>query len=144
MDIILRNWTKNDIDEIAIIEKDCMTLPWTQKMLAEEYDNPYFYCIVAQKEDEIAGYINYHHTCDQYHIANMAVKQCYRREGIASMLLESVINRAKSQGITGITLEVGAENTAAINLYNKYGFKTEGIRKNYYKTQHAYIMWKYL
>lgn len=47
--------------------------------------------------------------------------------------------------MTGITLEVRMGNRPAQALYHKYGFKAEGIRKNYYPDtkEDAIIMWKY-
>ena len=43
-----------------------------------------------------------------------------------------------------ITLEVRASNIPAQNLYKKFNFKEEGIRKGYYSDngEDAIIMWK--
>jgi len=44
-----------------------------------------------------------------------------------------------------MTLEVRASNARAQNLYKKYGFLQNGIRKGYYRDnkENALIMWKY-
>ena len=62
--------------------------------------------------------------------------------GIGSKLLEELIKKAKDTS-TLITLEVNEENKPAIHLYEKYGFKLLGKRKNYYKDNDALIMTKY-
>ncbi len=144
MKISIAPWTENDIPDMAEIEKSCMKAPWTEKMLKEEYQNPFFKCYTAKKEDVIAGYINYHIIADEYHIANIAVKENCRRQGIASFLLGELIQTAQKNNIKGITLEVGETNTAAAELYKKHGFNCEGVRKKYYGNENALIMWKYL
>lgn len=52
---------------------------------------------------------------------------CY---GIGKNLLKESITWADSNGIKKITLNVLETNGKAINLYKKFGFKTEGILKN--------------
>ena len=56
-----------------------------------------------------------------------------------------VEKKALEKEMTGITLEVRMGNRPAQALYHKYGFKAEGIRKNYYPDtkEDAIIMWKY-
>ena len=61
--------------------------------------------------------------------------------GIASKLLEKLIETAKSKKATLLTLEVNETNTNAIKLYEKYNFKKIGLRKNYYgQNKNAIIM----
>lgn len=140
----IRKWSEKDIIQIADIEKQCIKLPWTVNMLLTEYKNDFFNCYVYEKDNIICGYLNYHIVCDEYHIANIAVKSVYRKQGIANNLFDYVINKAKNEGIKGITLEVGEKNLPAISLYTKKGFNVEAKRKNYYKTEDAFLMWKYL
>ena len=47
-------------------------------------------------------------------------------------------------GLNAYTLEVRVSNTAAIGLYEKLGFVSEGIRPNFYEkpAEDAMIMWK--
>jgi ribosomal-protein-alanine N-acetyltransferase len=65
--------------------------------------------------------------------------------GVASKLIEAMTIQGKELEMIGLTLEVRVSNQAAINLYEKYGFKAEGLRKRYYKDtgEDAIIMWKY-
>ena len=75
----------------------------------------------------------------------MGVREEVRCEGIGSRLMEKLIEKALEKEMTGITLEVRMGNRPAQALYHKYGFKAEGIRKNYYPDtkEDAIIMWKY-
>ena len=82
---------------------------------------------------------------DDIHITNIVVKKSFRRFGIGSKILESIINLSKTYNLDSITLEVNINNINAIKLYEKYGFKKLGIRKKYYKNiEDAFIMTLYL
>ena len=80
---------------------------------------------------------------DESHITNIAIHPNYRKQGIASKLLEEFLNYCKSQGCIAYTLEVRSGNKAARALYEKYNFKQDGIRKGYYEDnkEDAVIMW---
>lgn len=55
----------------------------------------------------------------------------YRGLGLGSQLMEQALLWSKQQGLKRIELSVFANNTKAINLYRKYGFLLEGLRKNF-------------
>lgn len=77
----------------------------------------------------------------EIHITNIVTKISKRHMGIASKLLEKLIEVSKSDNATMLTLEVNEKNTNAIKLYEKYNFKKIGCRKNYYKqNENAIIM----
>ena len=63
-------------------------------------------------------------------IYGMYIKPKYRGNGIAKMLIKAVIAHGKKQNCTQIHLTCVATNTAAINVYAKYGFKIYGIEPN--------------
>jgi len=60
------------------------------------------------------------------------VKEPYRKRKIASNLLEECIRMCEEEGAEYLTLEVRVSNTAAIRLYEKYGFMTVNVKKGYY------------
>ena len=144
MKIKTRKWTDKDIPILADIERLTFAAPWSEQMLAEEYGNKFFECIIAEIDDKIAGYINYHIIADEYHIANLAVRENFKKQGVATNLLAYLIDMAIKNKSYGITLEVRQSNEAAIGLYSKFGFIKEGKRIKYYGNEDAVIMWKYL
>ena len=79
---------------------------------------------------------------DEGYVTNIAVLPDYRRKGIASALLEQCISAAKQKNLSFVSLEVRKSNLAAIKLYEKFEFKIEGERKNFYECpkEDAYIM----
>ena len=90
----------------------------------------------------LLGYCGFWEVSGEADITNIAVHPDYRRRGIAKKLLESAIREAKKRGLSLLTLEVRLSNTAAISLYENYGFRRVGERKRYYSnpTENALIM----
>ena len=80
----------------------------------------------------IAGFAGIWVLADEAHITNIAVRRRYQRRGIGELLLISIIDLAKELKADIMTLEVRASNTAARDLYYKYGFKQVGVRRGYY------------
>ncbi len=59
-------------------------------------------------------------------VLGIAVKSGYRRFGIATKLMDELLQEAKRQGLKVIILDVYEKNTPALNLYRKMGFKEVG------------------
>ena len=81
----------------------------------------------------IIGFTGFWIMADEAHITSIAVSEPYRHQGIGEMLLISLIDLVTELAASLITLEVRASNTAAQNLYLKYGFNQVGQRHGYYK-----------
>ena len=122
------------LDEIAALEKICVSTPWSRAMLAEELDNACSAFLTALDEDgRVIGYAGLQVVLDEGYIANIAVRPEDRQKGVASQLLQVFIDFARGNKLAILTLEVRPSNTAAIVLYGHHGFRTAGRRKNYYE-----------
>jgi ribosomal-protein-alanine N-acetyltransferase len=137
---------KKHLDKIAALEKECFAIPWSKKSFEDELKNKLAIYFAAVDNDEVIGYMGMWHVVNEGHITNVAVSPKHRKKHIASTLLETAIAEAKKLNMLGLTLEVRKSNTPALSLYKKFGFKPEGIRKEYYEDnrEDAIIMWKYL
>jgi ribosomal-protein-alanine N-acetyltransferase len=80
----------------------------------------------------IVGFLCAWIVAGELHINNIAVHPGYRRRGVASQLLEEMLRRAKVMEAKAGYLEVRASNEAANALYQRYGFRQIGRRRNYY------------
>ena len=124
---------RGHIKEIAQIERECFSMPWSEGALEEELYNPQASFIVAQRADgAVLGYAGLHVAADEGYIDNIAVRADYRRQGIADDLLD-VFVRFGAVNLAFLTLEVRPSNEAAIDLYFKHGFAQVGRRKDYYQ-----------
>ena len=131
-DFIIRDFTKNDIQAVAQIEKQCFLSPWSEKALLEEIGNPNANFFVCEKDKTICGYIGSIFVCDEASVTNVAVSPLFRRQKIGEKLVSQLILRAQKKGILNIFLEVRESNIAAQNLYKKCGFEAVSIRKGFY------------
>jgi len=80
---------------------------------------------------------------DEAHITLLFVHPDHRRQGLGQQLLTGLLRSARSRGLAWATLEVSEKNTAALALYQKFGFETIGKRKGYYQKtgEDALILW---
>ena len=122
----------SDSFEIAAIEEECFSVPWSKKAVEGFIENPLCTMLVAKVEEKIIGYIGLYIIADDCDIANVAVTKSYRGQGIAISLINLATEYAKNKEVTKMMLEVRESNIPAIKLYEKLGFSTVGIRKNYY------------
>lgn len=83
-------------------------------------------------QPNIAGYLGVWFQGNEAHITEIAVRERYRGEGIGELLLIGSVRAAIQYGSNVVTLEARISNFIAQRLYEKYGFKTTGIRKGYY------------
>ena len=143
---VIRPMTEEDINGVAEVEKECFASPWSEKSLSEELENGNAYFFVADINGEIAGYMGTISVFGECSVTNIAVREKHRNKGIASSLLQRAILNSIFLGDEFITLEVRKSNTPAISLYEKFGFRKMGERKNFYRspTEDAYIYNKYL
>lgn len=132
------------IDGVALIEKECFSTPWTKDGIESELSNENARFFVAEYMGETAGYLGMHIVLDECYIANVAVREKFRRKGIADKLLSVGEEKAKEESCAFISLEVRVSNEKAIALYKKRGYNEVGTRKNFYSdpTENALIMTK--
>lgn len=142
--IEIRGMQTEDLDQISEIEKECFSLPWSRSSYESELNNELAYYQCAVKNNIILGYMGMWRIIDECHITNVAVLPEYRNMGVASMLINKMIDICKCSEIKNMTLEVRKSNQAAINLYEKFGFISVGVRPKYYMKpmEDAIIMWK--
>jgi ribosomal-protein-alanine N-acetyltransferase len=83
---------------------------------------------------------------EEGHIQTFAVKECFRKQGIGSALMENAAEKALPLGIEVLLLEVRQGNREAMALYHKHGFFVDGYRKDFYRdpSEDAILMRKKL
>ena len=114
---------------------------WTYTIFEAELKNPNSKYFIAYINEEIVGFAGILKILDEIHITNIVTKITKRHIGVASKLLEALINTSKKENANFLTLEVNEMNVNAIKLYEKFNFKKIGLRKNYYgQNKNALIM----
>ena len=132
------------VSQVAELEKQCFSDPWSEKSVASELENPLSLWLVALEGDTVAGYVGSQTVMGETDMMNVAVSPAYRRRGIARDLIQALLRELARQGSHRLTLEVRASNAPARALYESLGFAQVGRRPNYYRNpkENALILGK--
>lgn len=133
------------VSQIAKIEADLFGPGcWNKNMILQELQAPMraYYADVDLNTNTVAGYAGFWFDGDDAQIMTIGVAKEYQKRGIASNLLKTMIENAKSIGAKRMLLEVKVNNNPALKLYEKFGFTKMGLRKRYYMPEgiDAYTM----
>lgn len=123
----------NNISEILNLEKECFSTPWSEKIFIDTLNDESSYFIAAGYESRLIGYAGmYVAAKSEGYIYNIAVDKNFRGMGIATKMVNKLINYSKDMNLDFLSLEVRQSHTVAIHLYEKCGFVSCGIRKDFY------------
>lgn len=136
-ELIIRRMDAGDLDQVHALETRSFPTPWPYKSFEFELkENRAARLWVAEAvnpaEKKIVGMIIAWLLVDEIHIATIAVDGAYRRQKIATQLICTALSELMGQGAVTATLEVRESNTAAQNLYRRFGFQLAGRRPGYY------------
>ena len=139
--------TEADVYGISVIERLSFGEPWLEKSILGDLKLEYSDYVVCENEGQILGYAGLHRILDEGHITNIAVIPGARRRGVGGAALKELLKRTEMLGINSFTLEVRESDEAAIRFYEKHGFVSEGVRKDYYpvaggEREDARLMWR--
>ena len=137
--------TAAHLDEVAAIENDCFSHPWSRRSLESELQNETSRFLVAVEDGRVIGYIGMSAVIDEGYLFNVAVDRQYRKKGVGSALVRELVTFCQKRNYAFLTLEVRESNAPAISLYSRFGFVRVGERKNYYSkpAENALLMTKY-
>lgn len=141
--ISYREMKPEDADAVEAVEKASFSMPWSRKDFWEHAANERTIYLLAVEDGKVVGYAGTWILDDEAQITNVAVAPERRGQGVGAALMAELIKEAKARGATRMTLEVRPSNTAALALYEKFGFRDCGHRPHYYldNGEDAIIMW---
>jgi ribosomal-protein-alanine N-acetyltransferase len=140
-DLLVRRLAYSDLPAVIAIERRSFPTPWSLAMFVLELSKPSGICLAATIDGRLCGYL----VCSRYdqvwHLMNIAVAPEHRGGGVAGQLLRRLLD--ESQGKLPLTLEVRVSNSRAIGMYERFGFRSAGVRPRYYHDngEDALIMW---
>ena len=143
MKIDIRELCAEDIGELAEIEAAAFSMPWSKQDFENLLCHSYCFYLVALADGCIAGCCGYTNSCNEATIDNVVVAAAYENMGIAQALIGELITRGRASGVEAFPLEVRVSNAKAIHIYEKFGFRSVGIRPGFYEKplEDAMIMW---
>jgi len=145
MEITIKRMQKSDVDNVITIEEKAYgEHHWSKESFLNELSNDLArYNCAFDKDGNLLGYSGCWQIIEEVHITNIAVSPEFRRQKVGERLLRKIIDDCYENKAKYITLEVRVSNIPAIKLYEKFGFKSLGVRKGYYQNNNedALIMW---
>lgn len=129
----VRPMTAADLEAVAIIESENPS-PWTAGQLASERDQNGGWQFVAEADASglVCGFVCGRSCAGEAELLKIAVGREYRRQGVAAQLVAQTLRYLTEQGLGCCFLELRATNLPALALYERFGFRRVGLRKNYY------------
>ena len=119
---------------VSILHSACFPEdPWNSRAVAEIMSITGFFGQLAWVDERLAGFALALDLREECEILALGVLPSHRREGIGSVLLDSVCAEGRVRGAERIVLEVAVDNSAALSLYSGRGFIPVGHRRNYYR-----------
>ena len=140
----IRWMIRRDMPEVLAIEHASFEYPWCEEEFLRVLRQRNCIGMVAEHGERVVGFMIYELHKAKLHILNFAVHPHYRRYGVGGQMVSKLISKLSSHRRTSITLEVRESNLAAIELYERYGFRAAGRRRRYYQDngEDAVVMWR--
>ncbi|MGL6185420.1 MAG: ribosomal protein S18-alanine N-acetyltransferase [Clostridium chrysemydis] len=143
MKLILKEMDESHILEVKAISDSSLKESWSLDSIKNELSNSLATYIVGILDNTVIGFAGAWLIASEGQITNVSVSKDFRGQGIGFKIINELLKTLSSKGSKEVTLEVRESNLAAQKLYEKCGFKNEGIRKNFYPDkENAIIMWK--
>lgn len=132
MEYRIEKMTRDQVPQVAELEKICFSDPWSENSVASELDNPLSLWLVAVQDGKVLGYVGSQSVLGEADMMNLAVDPAARRLGLGRAIVEALVAALRDNGVHCLTLEVRASNLPAQKLYESLGFWQAGRRPNYY------------
>jgi ribosomal-protein-alanine N-acetyltransferase len=115
---------------------------WSEEQWRRELEDPARLVLGMRQGDGLVALACGQAIVDDFHVTAIAIDPAWRRRGLALRLLSELLDRARGLGCRQATLEVDSSNAAAVALYGRLGFETQGVRRAYYRSGgDALIQW---
>ncbi|MEJ1966606.1 MAG: ribosomal protein S18-alanine N-acetyltransferase [Gammaproteobacteria bacterium] len=131
-ELVIRTMVEPDVGSVVAIERAAYQFPWSEGIFRDCLRVGYV-CRVACVDDEVVGYGVMSVGAGEAHILNLCIDAHFRCRGVGRRMLDYLVDRARTAGMSEAFLEVRPSNTAAIRLYTSMGFEQVGIRRGYYQ-----------
>jgi ribosomal-protein-alanine N-acetyltransferase len=122
-------------EEIAALHAQLFDPAWDVDSITQSIEHPASASFIAQAREprSLAGFISGRIAADEAEILSIGVAPEWQRRGVGRQMVEGLVRAARRAEVKRLFLEVATDNTAAIALYKRLGFKKAGTRKGYYQ-----------
>lgn len=138
MNFFVRPMRSEDIPQVFAVDKASAALYWPEssyhfEVERNENSRPF---VAVDESGVVIGFVVFWLILDEAHLANVAVREPFRNQGVARALIRAGLDACAEGGAAVSLLEVRAGNAPALHLYRSLGFVQVGERKGYYQDNH--------
>jgi ribosomal-protein-alanine N-acetyltransferase len=123
--------TEARLEQVVAIERAAYGHPWTRGNFADSLRSGYHAQLLCAGE-QLLGYFVAMKGVDEVHLLNITVAPLYQGQGWGRIMLDALALWARAEGAQWLWLEVRTSNARAQQVYQRYGYRRVGERKNYY------------
>lgn len=123
------------LDQVMAIEQVAYSHPWTRGNFIDSLAAGYHAEVLLGQhngQESVMGYFVAMQGVDEVHLLNITIAPGCQGHGWGRLLLETVCRWGQACQARWLWLEVRASNTRALSVYQRFGFRRVGERKNYY------------
>ena len=124
------------LDDVLRIENSAYAHPWTRGNFVDSIKSGY-QSLALMGEDTLIGYWVAMEGVEEAHLLNITVAPEFQGQGYGVLMLDALALWARSRNAQCLWLEVRVSNARAMQVYERYGFRPVGERKNYYPADHG-------
>lgn len=130
--MVLKQLYATDAAAIARWHTACFKDNWSVDFLEKLFNNPTILGLGHVEKGGVISCALAQGAAGVFDILTFGCRKEYRQQGLGGQLLEALKASLIKKGCQELFLEVKNNNTQALSLYQKNGFKMVSIRKNYY------------
>ena len=124
----------DQLNSVLAVELRSYAHPWSRGNFIDALNSGH-QAQLLMADDVLLGYFIAMKGVDEVHLLNIAVAPGYQRQGWSLVMLDALALWARNQpGVQWLWLEVRPSNTRACAVYERYGFRLVGHRRDYYPT----------
>lgn len=132
----IRSMNELDLPWVNQTESLAYAFPWREQGFVKVLDDGLCY-VFCDEQDQLMGYACFQTILDELHLLNFCIAPNFQGRGLGGQTLLSLLERFVDSQYSVVFLEVRTSNSAAKHLYQKLGFKVDGVRANYYRCENS-------
>lgn len=138
--VLISTATPSSFAELLALDGRCFDRPWSQNAWQREFDRSFCEIQLLEIAGECLGYCVCWYLAPQAELLRIAIAPEQRGRGLGQRLLAAGLSRMAARDCESMSLEVQADNAAAIALYEKSNFRIVGRRPGYYDGRDGLLM----
>jgi len=139
--LIVKHASLADIEALLKIEEECFDYPYDRTVFEAMLRSRGCTILLAEALGNPIGYVAFDRRECIGTILSIGVVKRFRCRGVGEYLMSQALRMLKEDGVQRVVLQVSVKNSVARRLYERLGFKAEGLLRGYYRGKEDAILY---